>query len=75
MSSGLIDLTSNGERYAINPSQVKYVSLDADGTSYVSFGEAHGLTLNISYVELVARLNDWMRREPDIVPIGLPAVE
>ncbi|OCC05515.1 hypothetical protein BA190_08925 [Labrys sp. WJW] len=75
MSGGLIEVTSNGERYAINPNQVKYISLDGDGTSYVSFGERHGLTLNIPYAELITRLNDWMRREPDIVPIGLPAAE
>lgn len=75
MSSGLIEVTSNGERYAINPDQVKYISLDGDGTSYVSFGERHGLTLGIPYAELVTRLNDRMRREPDIVPIGLPAAE
>ncbi|PRH84803.1 hypothetical protein C5L14_25035 [Labrys okinawensis] len=75
MSSGLIEVTSNGERYALNPDQVKYVSLDSGGTSYVSFGERHGLTLSIPYAELVMRLNDWMRREPDITPIGLSAAE
>lgn len=75
VSKGLIEVRCGGERYAINPDQVRYISQDSVGTSFVSFGEKHGLTLGIGYTELVARLNDWTQHEPDISPAVLVPAE
>ncbi len=75
VSKGLIEVTCGGQRYAINPDQVRYISQDSEGTSFVSFGERHGLTLAMTYDELVVRLNEWMQHEPDISPAAFVAAQ